>query len=224
MGYAISVGLGFLIGLLFRISSMRNQIFIILAYKGYSFLIKNTIGTIENLGEAKKIEKYKYRKIYIALSYNILTVMDKIRLGLIVISIIAIIISIFIPPAQLVGLSTILGSTILGSTVLGSTILGSTVLGSTILGSTVLGSITLTTVYAETYYNTLLNALYIAQILLSITTIGLLIYLEITHQSYGNVKRKYFEIRNTLLPMGIILALIFFTIITLKAIVIVTGT
>ncbi|GEM_PF-1913531 len=214
MGYAISVGLGFLIGLLFRISSMRNQIFIILAYKGYSFLIKNTIGTIENLGEAKKIEKYKYRKIYIALSYNILTVMDKIRLGLIVISIIAIIISIFIPPAQLVGLSTILGSTILGSTVLGSTI----------LGSTVLGSITLTTVYAETYYNTLLNALYIAQILLSITTIGLLIYLEITHQSYGNVKRKYFEIRNTLLPMGIILALIFFTIITLKAIVIVTGT
>jgi len=214
VGYAISVGLGFLIGLLFRISSMRNQIFIILAYKGYSFLIKNTIGTIENLGEAKKIEKYKYRKIYIALSYNILTVMDKIRLGLIVISIIAIIISIFIPPAQLVGLSTILGSTILGSTVLGSTI----------LGSTVLGSITLTTVYAETYYNTLLNALYIAQILLSITTIGLLIYLEITHQSYGNVKRKYFEIRNTLLPMGIILALIFFTIITLKAIVIVTGT
>jgi hypothetical protein len=57
VGYAISVGLGFLIGLLFRISSMRNQIFIILAYKGYSFLIKNTIGTIENLGEAKKNRK-----------------------------------------------------------------------------------------------------------------------------------------------------------------------
>ena len=172
------------------------------------------MGKIENHREANKLEKYKYRKIFIALNYNIITKMDKIRLGLVVISIVAIVISIFIPPAQLVGLSTILGSTILGSTVLGSTI----------LGSTVLGSVTLTTVYAETYYNTLFNALYIAQILLSIATIGLLIYLEIAHQSYGNVKRKYFEIRSALLPMGIILALIFFTIITLKAIVIVTGT
>jgi hypothetical protein len=159
--------------------------------------------------------------------------MDKIRLGLIVISIMAIIVSFFISPAQLVGLSTILGSTILGSTILGSTVLGSTVLGSTvlgstvmgstILGSTVLGSVTLTTVYAETYLNTLINALYIAQIIIAIATIGLLIYLEITHQSYGNVKRKYFEIRNALLPMGIILALIFFTIVTLRAILVITG-
>jgi len=171
------------------------------------------MGKIENHREANKLEKYKYRKIFIALNYNIITKMDKIRLGLVVISIVAIVISIFIPPAQLVGLSTILGSTILGSTVLGSTI----------LGSTVLGSVTLTTVYAETYYNTLLNALYIAQILLSIATIGLLIYLEIAHQSYGNVKRKYFEIRSALLPMGIILALIFFTIVTLKTIIILSG-
>jgi len=186
------------------------------------------MGKIENHREANKLEKYKYRKIFIALNYNIITKMDKIRLGLVVISIVAIVISIFIPPAQLVGLSTILGSTILGSTVLGSTILGSTVLGSTVLGSTVLGStvlgsVTLTTVYAETYYNTLFNALYIAQILLSIATIGLLIYLEIAHQSYGNVKRKYFEIRSALLPMGIILALIFFTIVTLKTIIILSG-
>jgi hypothetical protein len=43
--------------------------------------------------------------------------MDKIRLGLIVISIMAIAVSFFISPAQLVGLSTILGSTILGSTI-----------------------------------------------------------------------------------------------------------
>jgi hypothetical protein len=102
-------------------------------------------------------------------------------------------------------------------------VLGSTVMGSTILGSTVLGSVTLTTVYAETYLNTLINALYVAQIIIAVATIGLLIYLEITHQSYGNVKRKYFEIRNALLPMGIILALIFFTIVTLRAILVITG-
>jgi len=149
--------------------------------------------------------------------------MDKIKLGLIVISIMAIIVSFFISPAQLVGLSTILGSTILGSTILGSTVLGSTVMGSTILGSTILGSVTLTTVYAETYLNTLINALYIAQIIIAIVTIGLLIYLEITHQSYGNVKRKYFEIRNALLPMGIILALIFFTVVALRAILVIAG-
>jgi hypothetical protein len=134
--------------------------------------------------------------------------MDKIKLGLVVISIMAIIVSFFISPAQLVGLSTILGSTILGST---------------ILGSTILGSVTLTTVYAETYLNTLLSALYIAQIIIAIVTIGLLIYLEITHQSYGNVKRKYFEIRNALLPMGIILALIFFTVVALRAILVIAG-
>jgi hypothetical protein len=96
-------------------------------------------------------------------------------------------------------------------------------MGSTILGSTILGSVTLTTVYAETYLNTLLSALYIAQIIIAIVTIGLLIYLEITHQSYGNVKRKYFEIRNALLPMGIILALIFFTVVALRAILVIAG-
>lgn len=103
------------------------------------------------------------------------------------------------------GLSTVLGTTILGTTVLGTTVLGTTVLGTTVLGSTLLGTTSLIQVYAE--------ALSMGQLAISLIAIGMLVYLELSDPSYGKTRRLINELRQSWLPLSVVLILLFALIV-----------
>jgi len=79
----------------------------------------------------------------------------------------------------------------------------STVLGTTVLGTTVLGV-------------TFASAIASAQLYLSLACIGLLVFLELSDPSYGEVKRLIAEIRLNWLPCAIFLVILFFLIVAFK--------
>jgi len=109
----------------------------------------------------------------------------------------------FVAAAPVFGLSTILGISVLGSSVLGSSVLGSSVLGSSVLAST-----TIVQAYGA--------AIATSQVWLSLTAIGLLIYLELTDPSYGGLRRTLSELRRSWLPVSSLLVILFFIIVALK--------
>ncbi|MCP8307142.1 MAG: hypothetical protein H3Z54_00370 [archaeon] len=101
------------------------------------------------------------------------------------------------------GLSTILGTTILGTTVLGTTVLGTTVLGTTVMGTT-----SLVGTYGE--------ALFSGQLVISLITIGMLTYLELSDPSYGKTKRLIEELRRSWLSLSALLIILFMLIIAFR--------
>jgi len=103
----------------------------------------------------------------------------------------------------LFGLSTILGVSVLGSSVLGSSVLGSSVLGSSVLAST-----TIVEAYA--------GAIATSQLWISLTAIGLLMYLELSDPAYGVLKGFVLELRRSWLPVSALLVVLFFITLALK--------
>jgi len=91
-------------------------------------------------------------------------------------------------PESLFGLSTVLGTTVLGTTVLGTTVMGVTV-----------G-----------------QALASSQLYLSLACIGLLVFLELSDPSYGEIGRILTQIRSNWLPYTVFLVLLFFLIVAFK--------
>lgn len=79
----------------------------------------------------------------------------------------------------------------------------STVLGTTVLGTTVLGV-------------TFVTAIASSQLYLSLTCIGLLVFLELSDPSYGGVKKILTEIRGNWLPCVMFLVVLFFLIVAFK--------
>ena len=115
-----------------------------------------------------------------------------------------VLVSSFTLVAPLFGLSTILGISVLGSSVLGSSVLGSSVLGSTIL---------------EAYA----GAIATSQLCLSLATIGLLVYLELTDPAYGGLRSILLELRRSWLSVSALLVVLFFIIVALKVYSIIAG-
>ena len=117
--------------------------------------------------------------------------------------------SIFLSPAPFLGLSvlgtTVISSTILGSTLLGSSVLGSSVLSSTVLSSTVLGSVLQARVMATAYSNGIL----LSETIVSLVAIGLVIYTEFSHPSYGKINKFLVELRRSLLPIVLVNVVLF---------------
>jgi len=95
------------------------------------------------------------------------------------------------------GLSTILGTTVLGTTVLGTTVLGTTVLGT----SRIQG-------YAD--------ALAIGQLAISLMTIGLFVYRELSDPFYGKADRRVEELRKSWLPLSVLLVLLFAFVVAFR--------
>ena len=106
-------------------------------------------------------------------------------------------VSCFTVAVPLFGLSTVLGSSVLGSSVLGSSVLGSSVMGTTI-------------VEAYSLANSKL------QFYLSLTVIGLLIYLEMSDPAYMKIRVFYRELRRGWIPVSVILVVLFFIIVAVK--------
>lgn len=106
------------------------------------------------------------------------------------------------------GLSTTLGTIVLGTTVLGTTILSS-VLGSSLLGTTIIA------IYGQ--------AISTAQLYVSIICIGLLVYLELTDPTYGEVKRKLLEVRQGWISISTLLVVLFLIFVTFKVWLIITN-
>ncbi|MCP8322214.1 MAG: hypothetical protein H3Z52_14950 [archaeon] len=99
-------------------------------------------------------------------------------------------------------------STILGTTVLGTTVLGSTVLGTTVLGTTVMGTTSLVAVCGEAFLS--------GQLAISLISIGMLTYLELSDPSYGKTKRLIGELRRSWLPLSALLVILFMLIVAFR--------
>lgn len=89
-----------------------------------------------------------------------------------------------------------------------STILGTTVLGTTVLGTTVMGTTSLLIVYGE--------ALLSGQLAISLITIGMLTYLELSDPSYGKTNRIIEELRRSWLPLSALLVILFMLIVAFR--------
>lgn len=89
-----------------------------------------------------------------------------------------------------------------------STIMG-TVLSSSVLSSSILGTTTNTTTVLAAYAGTLPSI----QVYISLLAIGLLIYLELTDPTYGEVRRGLTEVRKSWLSMAMLLVLLFMIIV-----------
>ncbi|MFQ6077125.1 MAG: hypothetical protein ACE5Z5_13510 [Candidatus Bathyarchaeia archaeon] len=84
-----------------------------------------------------------------------------------------------------------------------------TVLSSSVLSSSILGTTTTTTTVLAAYAGTLPSI----QVYISLLAIGLLIYLELTDPTYGEVRRGLTEVRKSWLSMAMLLVLLFMIIV-----------
>jgi hypothetical protein len=141
-----------------------------------------------------------------------------------------VLVSSFTVAVPMFGLSTILGVSVLASSVLGSSVLGSSVLGSSVLGSSVLASTTIVEAYT--------GAVVASQLWLSLTCIGLLVFLELSNPVYEERTRAhpvtakpkrnqrqpcfraririFLELRKSWLPVSTLLVILFLIIVALN--------
>jgi len=81
------------------------------------------------------------------------------------------------------------------------------VLGTTVLGTTVLGTSRIQG-YAD--------ALAIGQLAISLMTIGLFVYRELSDPSYGKTDRRVEELRKSWLPLSVLLVLLFAFVVAFR--------
>jgi hypothetical protein len=103
------------------------------------------------------------------------------------------------------GLSSVLGLGLMSSVLLGSNVFSTTIFTWTVLGS---GGSAIATSYS--------GALELGQVLVSLSAIGTLVFLEMSDSSYGGVRPLISEFRSSWKPIALIMVVLFAAIIAVR--------
>ena len=108
-------------------------------------------------------------------------------------------------------------SSILGLGMMSSVLLGSSVLGISVLSSTVLSSGGVASAIASSYS----GALGLGQMLVSVSAVGVLVFMELSDPAYGKVRPVVGEIRSSWKAIAVIMVVLFAAIVAVRVISIV---
>lgn len=108
-------------------------------------------------------------------------------------------------------------SSVLGLSLMTSALLGSSVLGVSVLSSTVLQPSGAAAAIAASYS----SALALVQVLVSVSSIGVLVFTEMTDPSYGKVGFTVGEMRKSLTPIALVTLVLFAAIVAVRILAIV---